>query len=370
MPRSQTIALTGLLALVLANIACAGACGGKQESTCEVTGEETPPPSWQAVCDQLDATRVPRELSFQVGDKNGAILTYTRGDVTPQTRHRIASASKWMASAVIMRLVERGELSLEDHPQDYISWWTSDPEDPRSKITLAQLLSFTSGFGGSPLEVTCVNRTRLTFEECGKEMYDEYFLYNEPGKTFYYGPVHMHFAAMMAEGATGKSWNELFVEEVVTPLGMGARTHYAIAGPEHPRIAGGIESSGEDYAKFLQAILAGTYLSASIDAISTDYTPSDSVTLAHTPLTDAGFEWHYGLGLWRECASDTFTNGCNEHIRISSPGAYGFYPWLDRRHEYWAVLSTKESILQNPAKDSVLMGVGVQPLIERAYAGH
>ena len=368
MSRNQTCAFTGLLVLVVSIIACAGSCGGKQESTCEVEGEATPPPPWQAVCDQLDATRTPGELAFQVGDENGVILTYMRGSVTPQTRHRIASASKWMASATIMRLVERGELSLEDHPQKYISWWTDDPEDPRSRITLAHLLSFTSGFGGSPLEVTCVNRTRVTFEECGKEMYDEHFIHEEPGTTFHYGPVHMHFAAMMAEGATGKSWNELFSREVIEPLGLDAKTHYAIAGPEHPRIAGGIESNGEDYAKFLQATLKGDYLADSLDTMTSDYTPSGAVTLAHSPLTDANLEWHYGLGLWRECASETFTNGCNEHIRISSPGAYGFYPWIDLEHGYWAVLSTKEGILKTPAKDSVLMGSGVQPLIERAYA--
>mgnify|MGYP000297729186 CR=1 FL=1 len=100
MSRNQTCAFTGLLVLVVSIIACAGSCGGKQESTCEVEGEATPPPPWQAVCDQLDATRTPGELAFQVGDENGVILTYTRGGVTPQTRHRIASATDNLLSDV------------------------------------------------------------------------------------------------------------------------------------------------------------------------------------------------------------------------------------------------------------------------------
>ena len=255
MKHHRIVLFTGLLVLA-SQLACAGSCGGNRASTCVMDEGGAPPPSWQAVCDRLDEITTPREFSLQVGDADGTILTYTRGEVTPQTRHEIASASKWLASAAIMRLVERGELSLDDHPQDYIEWWTSDPEDPRSKITLAHLLSFTSGFGGSPLEVTCVNRARATLDECSREIYDEFFLYEEPGETFYYGPAHMHFAALMAEGATGKGWNDIFAEEVVMPLGMGQETLYTVASPEHPRIAGGISSNGEDYARFLRAILA------------------------------------------------------------------------------------------------------------------
>jgi hypothetical protein len=36
-------------------------------------------------------------------------------------------------------------MSYDDHPQKYIEWWTSDPKDERSWITLSQLLSFSSG---------------------------------------------------------------------------------------------------------------------------------------------------------------------------------------------------------------------------------
>lgn len=367
MKHHRIVLFTGLLVLA-SQLACAGSCGGNRASTCVMDEGGAPPPSWQAVCDRLDEITTPREFSLQVGDADGTILTYTRGEVTPQTRHEIASASKWLASAAIMRLVERGELSLDDHPQDYIEWWTSDPEDPRSKITLAHLLSFTSGFGGSPLEVTCVNRARATLDGCSREIYDEFFLYEEPGETFYYGPAHMHFAALMAEGATGKGWNDIFAEEVVMPLGMGQETLYTVASPEHPRIAGGISSNGEDYARFLRAILAGEYLARSLDVMSEDHTPSGEVELAYSPLTAHGFEWHYGFGLWRECPSETFTNGCADHVRISSPGAYGFYPWIDREHSYWAVLSTKGGIFSGPAKDSVLLGVEVQPLIEEALA--
>ena len=50
---------------------------------------------------------------------------------------------------ILMRLVEEGVLSLSDNPQDYLSFWTESSDDARSRITLAHLLSFTSGFEGS-----------------------------------------------------------------------------------------------------------------------------------------------------------------------------------------------------------------------------
>ena len=56
---------------------------------------------------------------------------------------------------VIMDLVEQGVMSLDDRPQDYLAWWTSDPADPRSEITLEQLLSFTSGFDTGSDDAKC-----------------------------------------------------------------------------------------------------------------------------------------------------------------------------------------------------------------------
>ena len=347
-------------AVVLVCASCASA-RGSSGGDCVVEGLDETPAHWAAVCAEFDAIRQPRKVSFQVGDERGVILTYTRGGVTPQTYHPIASASKWVASAVFMRLVERGELSLDDHPQAHLDWWTSDASDARSEVTLEQLLAFKSGFGGGPGEVKCAGRARSTTLECGQQMYEQFFTY-EPGVSFHYGPAHMHVAALMAQEATGKTWAELLEREVVTPLGLSAQTRYTMASEQNPRIAGGISMTGEDYAKFLRAQLAGEYLAGSFDKMSRDHTPSP-VKIAHSPLTRAGFEWHYGLGMWRECSEPTFTSGCAARTIVSSPGAYGFYPWIDRDRKYWAVMSTRRSILANASEASVLAGQRLQPLI-------
>jgi len=355
-----------LIACAAAALACAGRCSEPPESSCVVTGVDPAPAHWAAVCAAFDAIAEPEDVSLQVGDADGVLLTYTRGETSPETFHDIASASKWMASAAILRLVERGELSLDDHPQRYIDWWTDDPGDPRSQVTLAHLLAFTSGFGASAAAVRCANRARQTLGECAREMYDDGYAHDAPGETYHYGPIHMHVAALMAEGATGKSWSAIFADEVVAPLGLHPDTAYTKAGPNHPRIAGGIATTGDSYATFVRAQLAGSYLSGSLDALAADRTPSGDVQIAFSPLTAADLEWHYGFGVWRECPAPEWEGACDEHVRISSPGAFGFYPWLDRRHAYWAVMSARRGLFAGAAEDSVRAGLVLQPLIVQA----
>lgn len=110
-------------------------------------------------------------------------------------------------------MIEEGVISLDDHPQQYLDWWTDDQADPRSQITLAQFLSFTSGFsGGTGLVgdevIPCVEDGEVTLDDCAQTIYAEYFTF-ELGRSFFYGPAHMHLAATMVVVATGEDWNRL-----------------------------------------------------------------------------------------------------------------------------------------------------------------
>jgi CubicO group peptidase (beta-lactamase class C family) len=46
---------------------------------------------------------------------------------------------------MIMKVVASGKLKLEDYCHQYFDYWTKDPRDPRSRLQLHHLLSFTSG---------------------------------------------------------------------------------------------------------------------------------------------------------------------------------------------------------------------------------
>ena len=69
-------------------------------------------------------------------------------------------------------------------------------------------------------------------------------------------------------------------------------------------------------------------------------------------MQDIGLPYHYGLTAWLKC--DTPATGCAE---ISSPGAFGFTPWLDRSAGYYAILGME---LDRDAVDSGVVDFAVK----------
>ena len=184
---------------------------------------------------------------------------------------------------IVMRLVEEGVLNLSDNPQDHLSFWTESADDPRSRITLAHLLSFTSGFEGSTglgaqEGVACIEDAETTIEACAEAIFASglkedggYFAY-EPGTTFYYGPIHLHIAAAMAVSATGLRWNQLFRQYVGAGLDLRCRRALSFQ-VLRTRASGGGTASASDYATILQSYINGAILTAeSVSQMSQDRT--------------------------------------------------------------------------------------------------
>ncbi len=65
-------------------------------------------------------------LYIIVGTRAGVVYRYEKGSFPPASTFAIASASKVVASATIQRLVDRGVMRLDDAPQRYLSYWTSN----------------------------------------------------------------------------------------------------------------------------------------------------------------------------------------------------------------------------------------------------
>ena len=64
--------------------------------------------------------------------------------------------------------------------------------------------------------------------------------------------------------------------------------------------------------------------------------PFPNAAIGTTPASSVGTQSRYGLAAWLECA--TPATGC---VVISSPGASGFNPWLDRDVGYYAILGMR-----------------------------
>jgi hypothetical protein len=100
--------------------------------------------------------------------------------------------------------------------------------------------------------------------------------------------------------------------------------------------------TGEEYMAFLKALKNGALLNAaSMSQLLADQTASAVMTCSPAPcapvLEGLGEDWHYGFGLWHECQSATYN--CTPGTRVSSPGAYGAYPFWDRSKSYFGIVA-------------------------------
>jgi hypothetical protein len=93
--------------------------------------------------------------------------------------------------------------------------------------------------------------------------------------------------------------------------------------------------------------------------LTTDHTPTSSVIMKNVPdVATQNGTWHYALGCWRECSAiDYDGTGCDSPGVISSPGAFGFYPWWDQANGHWGVIALQ---LSTPSAAAIIVPIGEQ----------
>ncbi|MBT6434597.1 MAG: beta-lactamase family protein [Deltaproteobacteria bacterium] len=304
---------------------------------------DEPVDPWQRVRDRISFSTI-QSLSFAVGTADGVVFTHHKGESTATTAYSSASAIKWVTAAVILRLVEEGLLGLDNHPQDYLAWWTDDPEDERSRVTVRQLLSFTSGLSGTPFgdnTPRCLEDESTTIALCAQQIYESAFSY-VPGEAYFYGPSHMQVLAAIAEAASGESWADLYSSRVAEPVGM-INTEYNWPSTENPRISGGAQTTMQDFQRFAESMLTNAYWPTTWSEMLIDHTASPGVTFEYSPMTNGSRGWHYGLGVWLECLNPQWDETCERVDVISASGLFGFHLWLDLARGHYAVLAMEDS---------------------------
>jgi D-alanyl-D-alanine carboxypeptidase len=159
------------------------------------------------------------------GDKE-AFLTSGVADVDtgarfgPNKHMRIASVSKAFSGAVALSLVDRGLLSLDDTiaarlPSLPAAW---------GPVTLRQALSRSGGIPSYTTEpeflqffAEHIRDSSITKQQLVDFVRDEPLEF-APGTSYHYSNTDNIIIAMMAESATGKSYEQLLAELVADPL--------------------------------------------------------------------------------------------------------------------------------------------------------
>ncbi|MEM1391447.1 MAG: serine hydrolase domain-containing protein [Pseudomonadota bacterium] len=346
-----------------------GACSGGSSppatpAVAAPLAPQTPNLDFSDVQAAVDASSI-EDMAIMVGDQTGVLFRYEKGTFTTDQAVSIASASKMAFGLLIWDMVDSGDLSRDDTPQNYIDFWTDIAGDGRSEITLEQLMGFTSGFNNPPDDAGCIGLGTISLSDCVEDIYND-GLDTLAGEVFYYGPEHMQIAALMAVEATGMTSADLLQERLVGPFGLSAATRYPAAQGDNPRYSGAMISTAEDYALWLTAILDGRLISDTPGYLE-DRTAN--VTFGFRPAGLDTLDWHYGFGFWKECDDLSYTAACDSNPTISSPGAFGFTPWIDFNSGYWGIIAMEEARIngRSAASVSVELEQELQPLIEVAF---
>lgn len=294
---------------------------------------------WDGAREVLDSANL-TDFVVIVGDEQGVLFVYESGNATLDTPMSLASASKLPAAVTILALAERGEFELDDYVRDFLPFWTDDPDDRRSQVTIRQTLSYTAGFkADSMLSPLCPMPRRTSMIDCGRYIYEN-GSFATPGEVYTYGPANHQLGAVAAVAASGESWESLFSRLVVEPLGLSSAAGFPGPTPENPRVAGGGQMTPKDYGLLLHGLMRGAIIPDLLDELFADQI--GELPMEDLPATIEGYSYRYALGNWVECSQGEWSSDCAEKQINSSPGLLGTYPWVDQYHQYWAILARED----------------------------
>ncbi|MBF0481899.1 MAG: beta-lactamase family protein [Desulfovibrionaceae bacterium] len=147
--------------------------------------------------------------------------------VTPNDRFHIGSDTKAMTALLAAMLVEEGKLRWDSTPAALFPEFASGMDAGFASVTLRQLLSHSAGLPRDNEDVAAVWKEAL-FQDGNLdaircfivEQWSKKPLASPPGTKFEYSNMGYVVAGAMIERAAAKTWDELIVERVFTPLAL------------------------------------------------------------------------------------------------------------------------------------------------------
>lgn len=251
---------------------------------------------------------------WEIGDARQALVSGAEGAKAPvaTTVMPVASATKWVFAAYVVQR-RGGELAANELS-------TKDIE------ALTMQSGYTSHRHASCIRLLPARRASQTVGDCLQRGNNGQYTPQHRGHFFYNGGHFQHYAATTL-GLAGDN-NVALADEIRGGLGIPFTFSFG-----SPQPAGGMSTSASDYAGFLRALLRGDLrLGTRLGEYAVCAQPGACPQALHSPIpTDR--HWQYALGHWVE--SDPATGDG----AFSSPGAFGFYPWIDAGRRYYGILA-------------------------------
>ncbi|GMU65282.1 MAG: hypothetical protein AMXMBFR36_15560 [Acidobacteriota bacterium] len=301
----------------------------------------------------LDA--FPGGVFVQLFQEDREIFTFQFGEIDADTRLRAASASKWLSSAIVLRLVESGEIALDDRVGDALPIFDLHG---KGDVTLEQGFAMTSGLYETTIDFETA--PWLTLEQAANLIAVETPMVFPSGTQLAYEGDGMAVVGRVAEVATGAAWRDLAAQELAAPLGMTTLDYDLF--PVNPGVPGGARLSAADYQELLRTILRGGRARDGSSFLA-PVTVAEWFVDRTLGLPEYDSPWppfpypygerpDYGLGSWI-LARDPASGRVEE---VASPGKFGTFPWIDRKRRLRGIVAT-DSV--NGFAESVLVDLAL-----------
>ncbi|MEP7109252.1 MAG: serine hydrolase domain-containing protein [Ferruginibacter sp.] len=137
---------------------------------------------------------------------------------TPATVIAVGSLTKSFTALAIMKLVEKGKLSLDAPVINYLPWFHTANREQSDKITIRMLLSNTSGL--YPSNTTpAYDLSEASIETFVRNL-SSIYLYREPGNSYEYSNAGFVVAGLVISKISGISYASFLKAEIFQPLDM------------------------------------------------------------------------------------------------------------------------------------------------------
>ena len=283
----------------------------------------------------------------------------------PDTVFWIASMTKPITAAAVLMLQDEGKLNVADPVSKYIPAFAGlkTPSGRPANITIAQMLTHTSGLGEASREGAAQAHSLADMIP----LYLAAPMQYEPGAKWSYTQSGINVAGRIVEVVSRQSFDRFLQDRLFDPLGMKHTTFYPTRHPDWDRVVpykknrttgalepasplagfgednrppfgnGGLFSTGPDYARFCQMLLAGgtlhgrRYLSPAAMKYLTTVQTGDLLTGFFQAPIFGSYGNNYGWGIGT-CILRSPHSGVAEMLSSGTfghGGAWGTQAWMD-----------------------------------------
>lgn len=266
------------------------------------------------------------DFYWEVGNSEGKVVSGSQGEsYDADTAMKIASASKWLFGAYVFE-------TLKGHVTDEHK----------------EFLQMRSGYTNMS-NVSCLRDKVKTVKDCflAESKIRKLFgrgsnatIGSENKGKFFYNGSHAQALAVKQEIGLADKNNEMLALAMKNSLSLENLSYF------FPQLAGGAKTNPRTYAVFLRNLMNEKYFLGKTLLAEKGVCANSSCgfkDVAESPVADH-LLWWYGNHYWIE------KNQKGVVEAYSSPGLFGFYPWISADKKYYGIIAREGSARERGMK--------------------